>query len=65
VGAAFDLGVDGYVFKSRIRPDLLEAIDVVLADGHFIPVPSTTFDSFRLAKGNFENVSAVSPLAKK
>ena len=43
VSAAFDLGVRGYVFKSRIDTDLLEAIRVVLAGGHFIPVPSTSF----------------------
>jgi DNA-binding NarL/FixJ family response regulator len=41
VSAAFDLGVRGYVFKSRIDTDLLEAINVVLAGGYFIPVPST------------------------
>jgi two-component system nitrate/nitrite response regulator NarL len=40
VSAAFDLGVGGYVFKTRIDTDLLEAIDVVLAGGHFIPLPS-------------------------
>ena len=43
VSAAFDLGVRGYVFKSRIDTDLLEAIDLVLAGGHFIPVPPTFF----------------------
>jgi DNA-binding NarL/FixJ family response regulator len=43
VSAAFDLGVQGYVFKSRIDTDLLEAIDLVLPGGHFTPVPPTFF----------------------
>jgi two-component system, NarL family, nitrate/nitrite response regulator NarL len=46
VSAAFDLGVRGYVFKSRIDTDLLEAIEAVLAGGHFIPVPSTSSGQF-------------------
>jgi two-component system nitrate/nitrite response regulator NarL len=41
VSAAFGLGVRGYVFKSRIDTDLLEAIEAVLAGGYFVPVPPT------------------------
>jgi DNA-binding NarL/FixJ family response regulator len=44
VSAAFDLGARAYVFKSRIDTDLLEAIEVVLAGGHFIPVPPAFAD---------------------
>jgi DNA-binding NarL/FixJ family response regulator len=35
VRAAFDLGAYGYVFKSRISPDLIEAIDTATAGGRF------------------------------
>jgi DNA-binding NarL/FixJ family response regulator len=35
VSAAFDIGVSGFVFKSRISQDLTRAIDVVLKGGRF------------------------------
>jgi DNA-binding NarL/FixJ family response regulator len=35
VSAAFNLGVSGYVFKSRVSQDLTRAIDVVLNGGQF------------------------------
>jgi DNA-binding NarL/FixJ family response regulator len=35
VRAAFDLEVDGYVFKSRIGSDLIDAINKVCAGGRF------------------------------
>lgn len=35
VRAAFDLGAAGYVFKSRISSDLLEAIDTICNGGRF------------------------------
>jgi DNA-binding NarL/FixJ family response regulator len=35
VRAAFDLGAAGYVFKSRIGFDLLDAIDAVCDGGRF------------------------------
>jgi DNA-binding NarL/FixJ family response regulator len=39
VSAAFDLGVAGYVFKSRLTEDLIRAIDVVSSGGRFVPIP--------------------------
>jgi len=44
VSVAFELGVDGYVFKSRINPDLLDAVRIVSLGGHFIPLPSPMFE---------------------
>jgi DNA-binding NarL/FixJ family response regulator len=43
VRAAFDIGVSGYVFKSRISEDLIRAIDIVFDGGQFASVmlPST------------------------
>jgi DNA-binding NarL/FixJ family response regulator len=38
VSAAFDLGVSGYVFKSRITEDLTKTIDIVLDGGRFASV---------------------------
>jgi DNA-binding NarL/FixJ family response regulator len=35
VSAAFDAGVSGYVFKSRVSQDLTRAIDIVLNGGRF------------------------------
>jgi len=35
VRAAFDLGAVGYVFKSRISPDLIDAINTICAGGRF------------------------------
>ena len=35
VRAAFDLGAAGYIFKSRISSDLIEAIDTICAGGRF------------------------------
>jgi DNA-binding NarL/FixJ family response regulator len=35
VSAAFDVGVSGYVFKSRVSQDLTRAIDIVLNGGRF------------------------------
>lgn len=35
VRAAFDLGAAGYVYKSRIGSDLVEAIDTICAGGRF------------------------------
>jgi DNA-binding NarL/FixJ family response regulator len=35
VRAAFDLGADGYVYKSRISSDLIDAIDTICAGGRF------------------------------
>ena len=42
VNAALDVGASGYVFKSRITEDLIEAIHVVFRGGHFIST-STPF----------------------
>jgi DNA-binding NarL/FixJ family response regulator len=38
VRAAFDIGVSGYVFKSRIFEDLIRAIDIVFDGGQFASV---------------------------
>jgi DNA-binding NarL/FixJ family response regulator len=38
VRAAFDIGVSGYVFKSRISEDLIRAIDIVFDGGQFASV---------------------------
>jgi DNA-binding NarL/FixJ family response regulator len=38
VKAAFDIGVSGYVFKSRISEDLIRAIDIVFDGGQFASV---------------------------
>ena len=35
VRAAFDLKVSGYVFKTRISSDLIEAINTICDGGHF------------------------------
>ncbi len=35
VRAAFDVGAVGYVYKSRISSDLIDAIDTICAGGHF------------------------------
>jgi len=35
MNAAFDIGVSGYVFKSRATADLIEAIDTVFGGGRF------------------------------
>ena len=35
VRAAFELGAAGYVFKSRISSDLVDAIDTISAGGQF------------------------------
>ncbi len=35
VRAAFDVGAVGYVYKSRISSDLIEAIDTICAGGRF------------------------------
>lgn len=44
IQAAFDLGAGGYVFKSRIDPDLIEAIHKVWEGGQFssaaLPLPA-------------------------
>jgi DNA-binding NarL/FixJ family response regulator len=42
VRAAFDIGISGYVFKSRISEDLIRAIDIVFDGGQFssVMVPS-------------------------
>lgn len=43
VRAAFDMEVAGYVFKTRISPDLVEAIDTICNGGRFssaeLPLP--------------------------
>lgn len=36
VNAALDVGASGYVFKSLVTEDLIEAIHVVFRGGHFI-----------------------------
>ena len=41
VRAAFDLGAAGYVFKSQISSDLLEALEAVSQGGHFVPRSSS------------------------
>lgn len=38
VRAAFELGASGYVFKSRVIPDLNEAVRVVREGGIFAPI---------------------------
>jgi DNA-binding NarL/FixJ family response regulator len=35
INAAFDIGVSGYVFKSRVTEDLKNAIDIVYGGGQF------------------------------
>jgi DNA-binding NarL/FixJ family response regulator len=35
INAAFDIGVSGYVFKSRVTEDLKNAIDIVYSGGQF------------------------------
>ncbi len=40
VGATLDLGASGYVFKSRLIPDLTTAIAVALKDAVFLPTPT-------------------------
>ena len=40
VRGAFAAGASGYVYKSRIAPDLVEAIAAVAGDGVFSPVPN-------------------------
>ena len=41
VRAAFDLGASGYVFKSQIGSDLLDAIDAVSRGERFVPATSS------------------------
>ena len=41
VRAASDLGISGYVFKSQISRDLVDAIDAVAHGKHFFPDAST------------------------
>jgi DNA-binding NarL/FixJ family response regulator len=41
VRAAFDLGAAGYVFKSQISSDLLNALDAVSHGGRFVPNSSS------------------------
>jgi DNA-binding NarL/FixJ family response regulator len=38
VTAAFDIGVSGYVFKSRVTEDLTRAIDAVSNGGQFVSI---------------------------
>jgi len=38
VRGAFDVGASGYVYKSRIAPDLVDAIATVASDGMFSPI---------------------------
>ena|SRR5579871_6748291 len=40
VSATLDLGASGYVFKSRIVPELITAIAVALKDAVFLPTPT-------------------------
>ena len=40
VSATLDSGASGYVFKSRIIPDLITAIAVALKDAVFLPSPT-------------------------
>ena len=40
VQGAFKVGASGYVYKSRIAPDLVEAIATVARDGVFSPIGS-------------------------
>jgi DNA-binding NarL/FixJ family response regulator len=40
IRAAIDLGASGYIFKSRIGPDLTKAIDIVFKGGHFTFISS-------------------------
>ena len=42
VRGAFDLGASGYVYKSQMTSDLIEAIEVVSRDGRFVPVGMRT-----------------------
>jgi DNA-binding NarL/FixJ family response regulator len=41
VRAAFELGAAGYVYKSQISSDLLEALDAVSRGGRFVPCSSS------------------------
>ena len=49
VKAAFDIGVSGYVFKSRISEDLIKAIDIVFDGGQFASamLPSAQQTTYR------------------
>jgi DNA-binding NarL/FixJ family response regulator len=38
VRGAFDVGASGYVYKSRIAPDLVDAITTVASNGIFSPI---------------------------
>jgi DNA-binding NarL/FixJ family response regulator len=42
VRAALDLGASGYVFKSQISSDLMEALQVVSRGGRFVPASSSS-----------------------
>jgi DNA-binding NarL/FixJ family response regulator len=38
VTAAFDVGAAGYVFKSQVSADLIDALEAVSRGEHFVPV---------------------------
>lgn len=42
VRAAFDLGASGYVFKSQVSSDLVDALEAVSHGGRFVPVSSSS-----------------------
>ena len=42
VQGAFTAGASGYVYKSRIAPDLVEAIAAVAGDEVFSPIPGSS-----------------------
>jgi DNA-binding NarL/FixJ family response regulator len=45
VRAAEDMGISGYVFKSQISRDLVDAIDAVAQGKHFFPGGSSEYGS--------------------
>ena len=42
VRAAFDLGASGYVFKSQVSHDLMDAVQAVSRGSRFVPVRSAS-----------------------
>lgn len=42
VRAAFDLGASGYVFKSQVSLDLIDAVETVSRGARFVPLRSTS-----------------------
>jgi DNA-binding NarL/FixJ family response regulator len=48
VRAAFDLGASGYVFKSQVSSDLMDALEAVSRGERFVPVSSSSSSELML-----------------